>query len=118
MRVSYRPGSVLIEVLVALVLLAVAGSALITLLGQTAHSMRTTLESERLARSASEQLDGVAVATRADLIARQGRTSLHGWTVQIVATSMSLFDVSVFELDGRAPVLTTTLYRPDSSDAR
>ncbi|MEP6493406.1 MAG: hypothetical protein ABJF01_12055 [bacterium] len=118
MRASSRRGSALIEVLLALVLLGVAGSALITLLGQTAHSMRTTLEGERLARAAASELGGLAVATHADLVARQGRSSLHGWTFQITAVSLSLFDVTISEPGGRTPLLQTTLYRPDSSDAR
>lgn len=115
-----RRGSVLIEVMIALILLAMSGSALITLLGQTAHSMRRTLESERLARGASEQLGSLMIATRGELLSGVGRTVVRGWTIQISAASTSLFEVSIAASDSGAPLLRTTLYRPDSlrSDAR
>jgi Tfp pilus assembly protein PilV len=110
-------GSVLIEVLVALVLLAVSGTALITLLGQTSHAMRSTVASERLARAASDQLGGLAIATRSDLFAAAGRRSINGWTVSVAVAGPNLFDVSIAESDSSAPLLRTTVYRPDTSDA-
>jgi Tfp pilus assembly protein PilV len=117
MRVDNRHGSVLIEVLVALVLLAVSGTALITLLGQTSQAMRSTQTSERLARAASEQLGGLAILTRADLLAAAGRRSVNGWALTVTADAPNLFDVSIVESDSGAPLLHTTVYRPDTSDA-
>jgi Tfp pilus assembly protein PilV len=107
----------LIEVLVGLVLLAVSGTALITLLGQTFEAMRSTQASERLARAASEQLGGLATLTRADLLAAAGRRSVNGWALTVTADSPNLFDVSIAESDSGALLLRTTVYRPDTSDA-
>jgi Tfp pilus assembly protein PilV len=117
MPASNRHGSVLIEVLVALVLLAVSGTALITLLGQTSQAMRTTQTSERLARAASEQLGGLATLTRADLLAAAGSRSVNGWTLSISVDSPNLFDVTIADSGSHAPLLRTTVYRPDTSDA-
>jgi len=116
-RASSRRGSTLIEVLVALVLLAVLGTAFITLLGQTAHTMRSVLESERQMRGAGEILDRLAVVSRRDLLARTGRTSLPRWTIEISQTSPTLFDVAVSNVDGGLTLARTTFYRPDSANA-
>jgi Tfp pilus assembly protein PilV len=113
-----RRGSALIEVLVALVLLAIGGTALIVLLGQTAQSMRSTVESERLTRTAFEQLDWIALESRGDLIARIGRTSVRGWTIDVRQASPSTFDVAVASSDTTSPLVHTTLYRPDTIDAK
>ena len=119
---SVRAGSALIEVLVALVLLASAGTGLITLLGQTAHAMRRTLETERVTRRASAELDRFALADRAALLARTegGPTALHGWVIDVHSVSPSLFDVRIAESATGITILRTTLYRPppDSADAR
>jgi len=114
-----RRGAAMIEVLVALVLLATAGTGFVTLLGQTAHSMRSTLLSEREARRASEQLDRLALLDRASLRALAGRTRQRGWTLDVTIADSGLFDVSIAASDTTITLLRTTLYRPppDSADA-
>ncbi|MEO7082999.1 MAG: hypothetical protein ABI442_07945 [Gemmatimonadaceae bacterium] len=116
---SARNGSVLIEVLVAIVLLAISGTSLITLLGQTSYSMTATLATEDTVRRAGEEMDRIALASRAELLARTGRIADRGWAVEIEPMSTSLFAVSVFEPDSTNVILRTTLYRPptDSLDA-
>jgi Tfp pilus assembly protein PilV len=119
-RCVVRQGSALIEVLVAIVVLAIGGTALITLLGQTSHSMRTTLESQRLALAASDEMNHVVVAPRSELLARIGRRVDRGWTVDVETISTNLISVSVAQSDTGTVLLHTVLYRPllDSSDAR
>ncbi len=109
----------LIEVLVAIVLLAISGTSLITLLGQTSYSMTATLATEDTVRRAGEEMDRIALASRAELLARTGRIADRGWAVEIEPMSTSLFAVSVFEPDSTSVILRTTLYRPptDSLDA-
>jgi Tfp pilus assembly protein PilV len=113
-----RRGSALIEVLVSLVLLSIGGTALVTLLGQTAHSMQTAAESERLTQGASEQLDWLAIASRPELVTRSGRTMLRGWAIEVRQTSPTMFDITVAASDTGAPLVRTTLYRPDSTGER
>ncbi|HEX3865449.1 MAG TPA: hypothetical protein VHV78_01810 [Gemmatimonadaceae bacterium] len=112
-------GSALIEVLVGLVVLAIGGTALITLLSQTVRSMESTLATEENTRAAALELNRVTVASRADLLSQLGRQSLHGWTVDIARAGPSLFDVAIASSDSAAPVLRTVLYRPplDSASA-
>jgi Tfp pilus assembly protein PilV len=114
-----RRGSALIEVLVAIVVLAIGGTSLITLLGQTAYSMRTTFESQRLALAASDEMNRLVIVQRSDLLARVGHRMDRGWVVDIEAAPPSLFSVGIAQSDTGAVLLHTILYRPplDSSDA-
>jgi Tfp pilus assembly protein PilV len=111
-RDDKRTGGALIEVCVALVLLATAGTGLVTLLGQTAHSIRTTSESERDVRSASTELDRLTLMDRATLMTRLGSLTTHGWTIDIRAVDSTLFDASISPAGSSAVLLSTTLYRP------
>lgn len=113
-----RRGSALVEVLVAIVLLATAGTGLVTLLGQTSRSMRTTLESERLVKRASAELDRLVLLDRAGLLALAGRSTSRGWTLDVQPLGDGLFDVRIAESDTTRVLLRTTLYRPrpDSSN--
>ena len=112
-----RTGSAIIEALIATVMLATTGVALVTLLGQTQHSMRTLRDSERLTRQASDRLERLVLLRRADILAREGRTSFDGWNLSVTAVDAGLFDVSVAPTDMDAPLLSTTIYRPDTTHA-
>jgi hypothetical protein len=103
---------VLVEVLIALVLLATAGTGLITLLGQTAHSMRSTLESERETRRASAELDRLVLLDRAALLSLVGRHVARGWSIDIQPVTSAVFDVRIAASDTGASLLHTALYRP------
>lgn len=113
-----RRGSVLVEVLVALVLLAVGGVALVTLLGQTSRTMRAAHDTERDTRAASRVLARVASMRRAELVAAIGTTTIGMLRVQVGPRSPDLFDVDVSLSDTTPVLLRTTLYRPASSDGR
>lgn len=114
-----RRGSALIEVLIALVLLATAGTGLIALLGQTAHAMRSTLETERTTRRAAAELDRLTLLDDAELSASLGRGTSRGWMIDISTSAVGVFDVRIAESDTSGTLLQTTLYRPrsDSSNA-
>jgi Tfp pilus assembly protein PilV len=112
-----RTGSTLIEVLIAVVVLATAGTALVTMLGQTQRTMRDVSVTERTVMDASDQLARLLVLDRASLATRAGRFNTAGWTIEIVQVSSKLYDVSIAASDTAAPLLRTTLYRPDSADA-
>jgi hypothetical protein len=110
-----RQGAALIEALVAVVMLATTGTALITLLGQTRHSMRTVRDGERQIRDASMRLDHLVLLGRSDFLAREGRSSLAGWSLVVTQVNATLFDVSIAVSDTSAPLLGTTIYRADTS---
>lgn len=112
-----RNGSAIIEALIAAVMLAATGIALVALLGQTQRSMRNVRDSERLTRQASERLDRLVLLDRADLVAREGRTLFAGWSLVVTPIDASLFDVSIALSDTSAPLLSTTIYRQDTTNA-
>jgi len=112
-----RHGAAIIEAVIATVLLATTGVALITLLGQTEHSMRSTRTSERAVRDASEHLDRLVLLSRADIIAREGQTPFAGWSLTVTEVGSGLFDVAIAPANGSAPLLRTTIYRPDTANA-
>lgn len=117
MRTSpLRRGSAIIEALIATVLLATTGIGLVTLLGQTGHSMRSVRTSERQIRDASESLDHLVLLSRADVLARLGQTPFAGWILSVTAAESGLFEVSVAASDTSAPLLRTTIYRPDTTN--
>lgn len=117
-RSHCRRGSALLDVVVALVVLALAGVGLITVTGQTAHTMRSVRETEREAIAASAELDRLVAYDRAQLAAMIG-SSVHGeWSIDVAAVGHDLYDVAVSRRGGAVPLLLTTAYRPDTADRR
>lgn len=116
MHADARNGSTFIEVLLSLVLLAISGTAFVTLLGQTAHAIEKVRESEIQTRAAALEVSTLAPLGRAALIARVGRTRLRNWSIDIDRVSPDLFDVRVSPSDTGLVLIQTTLYRPDSTN--
>ena len=112
-----RRGSAFIDVLLSLVLLAIGGTALITLLGQTSHTIESLHQSELQTRAASRQLNALAVMSRTELLTRVGRQTVRGLSLSITREGAELFDVSIATSDAGKVLLRTTLYRPDTTDA-
>jgi Tfp pilus assembly protein PilV len=112
-----RSGATLVEVLISLVLLAIAGVGLITFLGQSAHTLRQLRDDERRTRVASAQLDRLVLWGRSAFLERIGRSRTDGWTIDVRQIGPDLFDVTVAASDTSAVLLRTTVYRPDSSVA-
>ena len=112
-----RRGSALLDVVIALVVLGLSGTGLITLLGQTAHSMRTVRTTEREIRRASDEIGRFVTYDRSQLVAMVGRWRSRGWTIRVAQPSSDLFDVSIANSDSTGPLLHTTLYRPDTVHA-
>jgi type II secretory pathway component PulJ len=109
-----RRGSSFIEVILSLVLLAIGGTALVTLLGQTSRSIESLRDAEEETRAAGRELSALAVLDRAQLAARVGQSRAHGWSLRVVRPTANLFDVSIAATDTGAALLRTTIYRPDS----
>jgi hypothetical protein len=104
----------LLDVVIALVVLGLSGVAMITLLGQTAHSVRTVRNTERELRRASDELGRFVVYDRTQLTGMVGRSLSHGWSIDVRQATPDLFDVAIAESDTSAALLRTTVYRPDT----
>jgi Tfp pilus assembly protein PilV len=112
-----RAGIALLDVVVALAVLGLSGTGLITLLGQTAHSVRHVRQTEREVRQASDEMGRFVAYDRPILAAMVGRSLRHGWIVSVTPAGSDLFEVAIADTANRATLLTTTMYRPDTSRA-
>src|SRR5581483_11716557 len=99
-------GSTLVEVLVAGAILATAGTSLLAILGQTSHSLRNVVNTERTVHSAAEQLDRLVLLDGAALVAREGDSREAGWSLRIAQIAPGLFDVAIAPSDTSAVLLT------------
>jgi type II secretory pathway pseudopilin PulG len=114
--IGARQGASLLEVLVGLTLLAVAGAALLSLLAQTIDAVSRQHRYDAQVRTASARLDAIAVWTRAQLEARVGTTPLGPWTLRIAMAPGGLYHVSLSADDTPGVFLETSLYRPEPSE--
>jgi hypothetical protein len=88
------------------------------LLGQARQTLHTVRATESATDSADLELQRMVLHDREALSARVGWTIDHGLAVHVEQTSRSVFDVAISHEPGLPPLLTTTMYRPDSVDAR
>jgi type II secretory pathway pseudopilin PulG len=105
-------GMVLLEVMLGIAILGMAGVALITLLTQTVATVQRGRTTERKVASASQLLDRASLWSAAELTVHLGRTRVAGWDVQVDALGRRLYDVSILDTLSETPVLRTTFYRP------
>lgn len=115
-RVRQRVGTSLLEVMISLVLLGTSGTALIALMGQSAQGLRQVHRAELEVQSASDELGRFVAYDRAQMVASIGRSTSHGWLVTVAQRAPELFDVVIADTIVNAPIVRTTLYRPDTID--
>ena len=112
--VRRRLGAVLLEALVALTILAVAGMALIAMMTQSADTANRLGESERELNEASDLLEAVALWPREELDSRLGDRAQGPWRLRISHPSRTIYAVVLVDSTSRV-LLETALYRPDSA---
>ena len=109
-----RSGAVLMEAMVAVVILAVAGTTAVTLVSQGADSVRRAREADVEAREASALMHAVALWTREDLDRRLGSRAQGPWRLSIQRPDPELYDLALMDSAGTRVILRTSLFRPDS----
>ena len=108
-----RRGAVLLEAMVAVVILAVAGTAAATLVGQSADVVRRAREADREARAASAFLHAVSLWTREDLDRRLGERPQGDWRLQVQRPAPTLYEVVLLDSAATHEILRTSLFRPE-----
>lgn len=106
-------GVMLVELLAALLLLAVAGLAAIALLQAGLRAERDMAARERGWRDADRLLAAHTLLTRADLHRRLGERRAGGWLVRVDRPEPALFRIAI--ADTLAPtreLLVTVVHRP------
>src|SRR4051812_26008370 len=87
---TQRRGSALLDVVIALVVLGLSGTAFIALLGQTAHSVRKVRNTERLTRLASDELGRFVLYDRARVSGMLGQSFARGWSIRVEQSAPGL----------------------------
>jgi type II secretory pathway pseudopilin PulG len=105
----------LLEVLVALAILGMAGSAFVGIAVQSARAMQLARDEETRMSAASDFLDKISLWDRADLDRHLGDRPEGQWRLKMNRVSPDVYDVALSDSTGARVLLVTSLYRPDSS---
>lgn len=112
-----RAGAVLLEVMVALSILAVAGVAAVAASGESVRAAARLRESERELREASAFLEAVALWPREDLDRRLGDRAQGRWRLRIARPTPTIYEIVLADSTGALVLLETALYRPEAPRA-
>ena len=108
-----RRGAVLLEAMAALVILAVAGTAAVTMVSQGADAVRRAREADAEARQANAFFHAVALWTREDLDRRLGDRPQGEWRLRIQRPAPTLYEVVLVDSAATREILRTSLHRPE-----
>lgn len=117
-RRGARPGAVLLEALVALTILAVAGAAVVALAADSARAVERAATADAAVQRASAFLDAVALWPREDLDRHLGTRGEGPWRMTVDRPVPTLYAVALADSGGRRVLLATVLYRAEVHGAR
>ena len=112
-----RAGAVLLEVIIALAILATAGAAITLLASESAHAVRLARAADAESARASAFLDAVALWPRADLDRHLGDRAQGRWRMRMDHPTPTLYVVTLTDSAARIELLRTALFRPEPSHA-
>jgi type II secretory pathway pseudopilin PulG len=107
-----RRGAILLETMVALVVLSVAGASAVAMVAQSADAVRRAQAADAEVAAASAFLHAVALWPREDLDRRLGDRAQGDWRLRILRPTPTLYEVALTDSTGRRVILQTALYRP------
>ena len=108
-----RSGMTLLEVLVALSILGVAGAATIGLTTESWRAIRTAREADGSLREASAFFDAVASWPRDDLDRHLGDRGQGPWRMRVDRPTPTLYVVTLVDSSSGVTILETSLFRPE-----
>lgn len=114
MRRLADDGAVLLEVLVALTILSVGGTAAVLATAESARAVARARERDQALQSADAFLNAVALWPREDLDRRLGERPQGPWRLRVDRPDRRLYTVSLRDSTG-VEILHTSLFRPDSA---
>jgi type II secretory pathway component PulJ len=112
-----RDGVVLLEAIVAITILMVAGLASVAMVRQAVESVRLAQQSEAEIRKASTFMDAVALWPRADLDRHLGNRPEGPWRLAIDRPVPTLYLVALTDSSGRRELVRTALFRSEPPSA-
>lgn len=114
MRPTER-GTILLEALVALTILATAGLALAVGVREALETTRRAAMSERRVLDASGFLEAVALWPAEDLDRHLGDRPNGPWRLVVNRPSRDIYEVQVVDSTSRLVLVTTSLFRPETA---
>lgn len=117
-RTAARPGAALLEVIVALTILSVAGLATLTASRQAADAVERAKRADEETRAASAFLDAVSLWPRADLDRHLGVRDEGRWHLRVERPAPTLYRVALTDTSDVRVLLATSLYRAEGNRAR
>ena len=112
-----RRGAALLEVIVALTILATSGATVVALMAQSADAVRRARETETEIRRASAFFDAVALWTREDLDRHLGSREQGPWRMRVDRPEQTIYAVTLTDSLGARSLLSTVLFRPEPARA-
>jgi prepilin-type N-terminal cleavage/methylation domain-containing protein len=113
-----RRGITLLEVLVALAILATSALAILGAANQSWRAIRAAAEADSSLLDASAFLEAVALWPREELDQRLGERVQHPWKLSIDRPVPTLYVVTLVDSSGRDTLLVTSLYRAEPPRAQ
>lgn len=111
-------GLVLLEVMIALAILAVAGVSALTLAVNSLAAIERAQRANQASERASHFMDAVSLWTRSDLDRHLGDRSEGAWRLSIGRPVPTVYVVSLRDTATNRDLFTTSLFRPEASYAR
>jgi len=112
---SGERGAMLLEAIVALAILSLAGAATVALTSAALRAEREMGEREAVILAADRVLAASALLTRTDLDRRLGRRDIGEFTIEVQRPEPALDRIAVAEARHPAvELLVTVVYRPEA----
>lgn len=108
-----RDGAALLEVIVAVTILALAALGLVVFANQASASLRRSYEAEHELRRASDFLEAVALWPREDLDRHLGDRREGEWWLFVARPLSTLYTVELRDSLGVRVLLRTALFRTE-----
>ena len=102
----------MLEVILGVAILGMAGVALVTLLSQTVHTVRQGRATERRTEGAAQLLNRATLWSESELASRLGRSRVGDWNLDVATPQAQLYTLAVLDTLTGVTVLRTTVYRP------
>jgi len=111
-----RRGAALLEVLVALTILATVAASVVAFASDAARSVRHARDTESETRRASALLDAVALWPREDLDRHLGERPEGPWRLRVTRITTTLYSVVLTDSTSARELLRTVVYRPEENE--
>lgn len=115
---SSRSGAVLLEVIIALTILATAGLGAVIMVAETGRVVERARAIEREVEAASALMDAVSLWPREDLDRHLGDHPQGAWRMSVDRESGSLYVVTISDTAKGAALISTVLYRKEAANVQ